>query len=195
MSNENPSPAPPKGQAPQILAYLGIAVVMFGVGMVLESQLASRTATEVKQAHDQEMQQAAAQAQQAADKAAKDKQSLMDALAQEQKNHEKDVQDKDKSLAAVSHRASGVRSALEADLSAARTSGDACVARITRISEAIGGVFDSVGEVAGLAKDLGRENEQLKTDNQSLSEKLAGWQKWNTERMQRIVVTGQKNGG
>jgi hypothetical protein len=195
MNDDKPIPAPARRPAPPILAYLGIAVVMFGVGMVVESQFASKTAAEVKQSHDQEMQQAADKAKQAADKAEKDEQSLRDALAQEQKNHENDVQAKDKSLAAVSRRASGVRSALEADLSAARSSGDACVARITRISEAIGGVFDSVGEVAGLAKDLGRENEQLKADNQSLSEKLVGWQKWNTERLQRIVVTGQKGGG
>ncbi|HEX4597754.1 MAG TPA: hypothetical protein VH278_08220, partial [Burkholderiaceae bacterium] len=60
------------------------------------------------------------------------------------------------------------------------------------ISEAINGVFDSIGEVTGLAQDIGRENQQLKEDNKSLTDKLAGWQKWNTERTQRVTVTGQK---
>ena len=140
------------------------------------------------------MKQAAEKADQAARKAEEEKQALRDELAKEQKDHEKAIQAKDRSLAAVSNRAAGVRHALETDLSAARASGDACIARITRISQALDGVFDSVGEVAGLAKDLGRENEQLKADNRDLSDKLAGWQKWNTERMQRIIVTGQRGG-
>jgi cell shape-determining protein MreC len=87
-----------------------------------------------------------------------------------------------------------VRTALESELSAARSSGEACTARVAGISEAIGGVFDSVGEVASLAQDLGRENEQLKTENKSLVDKLVGWQKWNAERTQRVVITGQKKG-
>jgi len=55
-------------------------------------------------------------------------------------------------------------------------------------------VFDSIGEVTGIAQDLGRENQQLKEDNRSLSEKLAGWQKWNAERTQRVTVVGEKKG-
>jgi chromosome segregation ATPase len=186
MSTETPA-GPKQSAAPQVLAYLGIAVVMFGVGMLVESQLAAKAAAEVKQANETEMKSAA-------DKASSEKQALSDELAKERSNHETAIQAKDKSLAAVSSRAAGVRRALEADLSAARSSGDACTSRIARISEAIDGVFDSVGEVAGVAKDLGRENEQLKADNQSLSDKLAGWQKWNTDRMNKIVVTGQKGG-
>jgi hypothetical protein len=113
-------------------------------------------------------------------------------LAKERADHESDIRTKDKNLAAVSSRAAGVRDALQADLSAARANGDACVARVTRISQAIDGVFASVGEVTGIAQDLGRENEQLKADNQQLSDKLVGWQKWNTERLQHIVVNGTK---
>jgi hypothetical protein len=187
MSTENEG-SPTKSSVPSVLAYLGVAVVMFAVGMLVESQLAAKSAAEVKQTHELELKQAA-------DKAAGEKQTLSDELAKERSNHENAIQAKDKSLAAVSSRAAGVRHALEADLSAARTSGDACTARIARISEAIDGVFDSVGEVAGVAKDLGRENEQLKADNQSLSDKLAGWQKWNADRTNKIVVTGQKGGG
>ncbi len=187
MSAENPIPTPPKGSVPPILGYLGVAVLMFGAGMFLESQLAAKTATQAKQTFEQEMKQAS-------DKAEQEKQALNDTLAKERKDHESAIQAKDKNLATVSNHAAGMRHALETELSAARTSGDACVSRITRISEALDGVFESVGEVTGIAKDLGRENEQLKADNQTLSDKLVGWQKWNTERMQRIVVTGQKGG-
>ena len=187
MSEENPIPAPAKNSVPPVLGYLGVAVLMFGAGMLLESQLAARTAAGVKQAHEQEVKQIT-------DKASEEKQALTDTLAKEQKEHESTIQAKDKNLANVSNHAAGVRHALETELSAARTSGDACVSRITRISEALDGVFQSVGEVTGLAQELGRENGQLKADNQSLSEKLAGWQKWNTERMQRIIVTGKKEG-
>jgi hypothetical protein len=192
-AEEKPTP-PPRSAAGGILGYLGVAVVMFGAGLLLESQLAERTAAQVKLGVEQDMKQAADKADQAARKAEEEKQALRDELAKEQKDHEKAIQAKDRSLAAVSNRAAGVRHALETDLSAARASGDACIARITRISQALDGVFDSVGEVAGLAKDLGRENEQLKADNKELSDKLAGWQKWNTERMQRIIVTGQRGG-
>lgn len=192
MSTENEKPPPPKSPANRIPAYLGVAVVAFGAGLLLESQLAARSAAELKLAHEQELKQAAEKADQAARKAEEEKQSLTETLAQERKDHEKAIQAKDRNLASVSNRAVGVRRSLEADLSAARASGDACTARITRISEAIDGVFDSIGEVAGIAKDLGRENEQLKADNKDLSDKLAGWQKWNADRMQRIIVTGKR---
>lgn len=193
MSTEEPAPAPSGSPGPQrILAYVVGGVVLFGAGMLLESQLAARTAADVKAAHDEEMKQAADKAAQAAHKSEEEKQTLTDTLAKERKDHEKDNQSKDRNLAAVSHRADGVRRGLEADLSAARSSGDACIARVTRISEGLNGFFDSVGEVAGIAQDLGRENEQLKADNQQLTDKLAGWQKWNAERLQHIVVTSKK---
>jgi regulator of replication initiation timing len=85
-----------------------------------------------------------------------------------------------------------VRRDLEAGLSAARSSGDACTARITGISQALGTIFDSIGEVTGIAQDLGRENKQLKEDNKSLADKLAGWQKWSEENSQRITINGKK---
>jgi chromosome segregation ATPase len=191
MSEEKPNPTSSAMPLSRILAYVGIAAVFFGAGMALESQFAAHTAAAAKQASDQEMKDALDKVNHKADE---EKQALTDTLDKERKEHEKAIQAKDKSLAAVSNRAAGVRHALEADLSAARTSGDACLSRITRISEALDGVFDSVGEVAGLAKDLGRENEQLKTDNKELADKLAGWQKWNTERNQRIIVNAQKGG-
>jgi activator of HSP90 ATPase len=155
--------------------------------MLLQSHLAAQTAASVKLAHEQELKQAA-------EKAEQDKQSLTDTLAKERKEHARDIQAKDRHLAAGTGHAAGVRHALEADLSAARTSGEACTARIAGISEALSGVFDSVGEVADIAQDLGRENQQLKEDNRSLSDKLAGWQKWNAERAQRVTVVGEKKG-
>jgi chromosome segregation ATPase len=190
MTEEEPAPSRP--QRPPVLAFVALALLGFGVGMLLESQLAARTAAEAKAEHDKEMSAAADQAQQALRKASDEKQQISETLDKERTEHEHTVQTKDRSLAAAAQHASGVRHALEAELSAARTSGDACTSRITRISEAIGGIFDSVGEVAGFAQDLERENGQLKADNQSLSEKLAGWQKWNTERMNRIVITAPK---
>jgi len=177
-----------------ILGYLGIAAVMFGAGMLIESQLAAKTAAEVKQAYEQELKDFGDKADQAAHKAQDEKQSLTDTLAKEREEHEKAIKAKDRNLASVSKHAAGVRDALQADLSAARASGDACLARITRISQAVDGVFDSVGEVTGIAQDLGRENEQLKADNQQLANKLAGWQKWNAERLQRIEITGPRGG-
>ena len=187
MSTEPSMREPPKNRALAFVAYPVVAVVMFGAGWLLESRMAAQTAGTVKLAHEQELKQAA-------DKAEEQRRMLADTLAKEREDHEKAIQAKDKSLAAVANRAAGVRHALETDLSAARSSGEACTARITGISEALGGVFDSIGEVTGLAQDLGRENQQLKADNKSLTEKLAGWQKWNTERGQRVTVVGQKNG-
>jgi hypothetical protein len=192
MSTENPTPPPSTNPGPRIVAYVVGAVVAFGAGMLLESQLAAKTAADVQAAHEQEMKLAADKAGQAAQQAQQEKQSLTDEMAKEKADYEKALQAKDRNLASVSTHASGMRRALEADLSAARSSGDACLARVTRISEAVGGLFDSVGEVAGLAKDLGRENEQLKTDNRQLADKLAGWQKWNADRLARIIVTGKK---
>ena len=148
--------------------------------------MAAKTAASVQTAHEQEMKQTA-------DKAEQEKQQLTDSLAKEREEHAKDIQAKDRHLAAFTNHASGLRHALETDLSAARSSGEACTARITGISEALGGVFDSIGEVTGIAQDLGRENQQLKEDNKSLSDKLAGWQKWNAEQNQRITIVGKKS--
>jgi hypothetical protein len=192
MSTEQFMREPQKNRVASILTYVAVAIVMFGAGMLLESRLAAKTAATVQLAHEQDLKQAA-------DKAEQQKRLMTDTLAKEQEElakereeHEKTVQAKDKSMAAAGNRATGMRHALEADLSAARSSGEACTARITGISEAINGVFDSIGEVTGLAQDIGRENQQLKEDNKSLTDKLAGWQKWNTERTQRVTVTGQK---
>jgi len=189
MSMEEPMREPPKNRAPVIFAYLGVAIVAFLAGLLLELQLAARSAAGAKLAQEQQTKQ---ELKQAADKANEEKQALMDTLAKEREEYEKDIQAKDKSLAAAAHRAAGMRHALETDLSAARASGEACTARIAGISQALDGVFDSIGEVTGIAQDLGRENQQLKETNKSLSDKLAGWQKWNTERAQRVTVVGQK---
>lgn len=178
---------PSKNRALELLAYFVVAAGLFGAGMWLESYLAGQSAAMVKLAHEQELKQAR-------DAADAQKQALTDTIAKEREDHAKTIHSKDQHLAAFSSHATGVRNALEADLSAARSSGEACTARIAGISQALGGIFDSIGEVAGIAQDLGRENQQLKTDNKSLSEKLAGWQKWNAERTQRIVITAQKNG-
>jgi C4-dicarboxylate-specific signal transduction histidine kinase len=194
MSAEEFMREPPKNRARDLVAYLAVAVVMFGAGMLLESQLAARTAASVKLAHEQELKQVADKAEQAKQETEQDKRMLADTLAKEREEHAKDIQAKDRHLAALASRAAGVRHALEADLSAARTSGEACTGRIAGISEALSGVFDSIGEVTGIAQDLGRENQQLKEDNKSLSDKLAGWQKWNTERGQRVTIVGQKRG-
>ena len=191
MSAEQFMREPQKNRVQAILTYLAVAVLMFGAGMLLESYLAAKTAATVKLAHEQELKQAADKAEAQKRTSEEQKRMLSDTLAKEREDHEKAIQTKDKSLAATSNRFTGVRRALETDLSAARSSGEACTARITGLSEALNGVFDSVGEVAGLAQDLGRENQQLKADNQSLTEKLAGWQKWNSDR-QRVTVIGEK---
>jgi len=186
MSTEEEVPRePPKNRAITVLGYVAIAVLAFGGGVLLESQRAEQTQAAQKLAHDQELKQAA-------DKADQEKKVLNDSLAKEREEHAKDIQTKDQHLATFSGHANGVRRALEADLSAARNSGEACTARIDGITKAVGGVFDSIGEVTGLAQDIGRENQQLKEDNKSLSEKLAGWQKWNTERTSQITVIGKK---
>ncbi len=177
----------PKNRPLELLVYFVIAVGLFGAGMVLEGYLAGQTAAMVKLAHEQELKQAreTADAQQ---------RTLTDTIAKERDDHAKAIRAKDQHLAAFTNHAVGVRNALETDLSAARSSGEACTARIAGISQALGGIFDSIGEVASIAQDLGRENQHLKADNKSLSEKLAGWQKWNAERAQRVVVTGHKAG-
>jgi regulator of replication initiation timing len=193
MSDEQFTREPPKNRVREVLIFFVVAVAAFGAGMLLESQLAAQTAASVKLAHEQELRQELKQAAEKAEKAEQDKQMLTGTLAKEREEHAKDIQSKDRHLAAFSSHATGVRHTLEADLSAARSSGEVCTARIAGISEALGGVFDSVGEVTGIAQDLGRENQQLKEDNKSLSEKLAGWQKWNTERTQRVTVVGQKS--
>jgi chromosome segregation ATPase len=176
-----------KKRAPEILAYLVVAGVSFGGGMQVESHRAAQTAASVKLAHEQELKQAE-------EKAEEQRRMLTGTLAKEREDHASAIQAKDKNLASLASRATGVRHSLETDLSAARSSGDACTARIAGISEALGGVFDSIGEVAGIAQDLGRQNQQLKESNKSLVQKLAGWQKWNAERTQRITVIGQKSG-
>jgi len=191
MSDEQIVSEPPKNRAREVLTYFAIAVAAFGAGMLLESQLAAQTAASVKLAHEQQLKQAL---KQVTDKADEQNRNLTDILAKEREDHAKAIQAKDRNLASVTGHAIGMRHTLEADLSAARTSGEACTARIAGISEAVNGVFDSVGEVAGIAQDLGRENEQLKEDNKSLSAKLVGWQKWNSERMQRVTIVGDKKG-
>jgi chromosome segregation ATPase len=187
MSTEPFTSEPPKDRGRGVLNYFAVAVVACVAGVLVESQLAAQSAATTKLAHDQEIKQAAA-------KAAEEKQALTESLVKEREEHAKDIQSKDHSLAAVSRNATGLRRDLEASLSAARGSGAACTARITGISEALGGVFDSIGEVTGIAQDLGRENQQLKEDNKSLSDKLVGWQKWNQENGQRITITGKKAG-
>jgi cell shape-determining protein MreC len=177
--------------ARSVLNFFAVAVFAFGAGILLESQLASKSAAAAQLAHDQELQQAL---QQAAAQADQEKKTLTDSLNKEREEHAKDVQDKDRHLASVTRNASGMRRDLEAGLSAARSSGSACTARITGITEALGGIFDSIGEVTGIAQDLGRENRQLKEDNKSLSDKLAGWQKWNLENMQKITINGKRAG-
>jgi hypothetical protein len=177
----------PKNQALEMLAYLVAAGVFFGGGMLLESHLAAQSAASVKLAYEQELKQAR-------DKADEQKRTLNDTLSTEREDHAKVLRQKDAHLVAFTKHTDGVRNALEADLSAARSSGEACTARIAGISDALGGVFDSIGQVAVIAQDLGRENQQLKQDNKSLSAKLVGWQKWNAERTQRVVVTAQKSG-
>jgi hypothetical protein len=194
MSAEQFMHQPPKNRALAIVAFLAVAIVMFGAGMFLESRLAAKTAVAVKVANEQELKQAADKAAEQKRLSEEQKQILTDTLAKEREDNEKAIQAKDKNLAAASNRFTGVRHALEADLSSARASGEACTARITGISEALNGVFDSVGEVTGLAQDLGRENQQLKEDNKSLTDKLAGWQKWNADRHQRVTVVGEKKG-
>lgn len=185
MSDEQVMREPPKNRANEILIYFAVAVLAFGGGILLESEMAAKKAEAVAAAHDQDSKQAAAKAEQ-------DKQVLADSLAKEREEHAKDNQARDRHLATVASNAAGMRHSLEAGLSAARSSGDACTSRINGISEALGGIFDSIGEVTGIAQDLGRENQQLKTDNKSLTEKLEGWQKWNTENSQRITIVGKK---
>jgi len=191
MSAEEITREPPKNRSREVFVYIAVAVVAFGVGMLLESQLASQQAAQaaaaVKQVHEQEMAQAAQKADQ-------DKQMMNDTLAKEREEHAKNIQTKDRHLAVFASHTAGVRTALEADLSAARNSGEVCTARIAGISQALGGVFDSIGEVTGIAQDLGRENQQLKEDNKSLGDKLAGWQRWNAENLQRITIIGKKGG-
>ena len=194
MMSAEPFARGPKNRVPVILGYVAVAVVMFGAGMLVQARLAAKTAATAQAAHEQELKQAAQELNQANEKAEEQKRMFNDTLTKEREDHAKDVQAKDKSLAVAGNRAAGMRHALEADLSAARASGEACTSRIDGISEALNGVFDSVGEVAGLAQDLGRENRQLKEDNKLLSEKLAGWQKWSAERSQRVTVVGEKKG-
>jgi hypothetical protein len=188
MSDEQVTRDPPKNRANEILIYFAVAVVAFGGGVLLESQMAAKKAEEVALAHDQEAKQVAAKEE----KDRQDKQALTDSLAKEREEHAKDIQARDRHLATVASNAAGMRHTLEAGLSAARSSGDACTARITGISEALGGIFDSIGEVTGIAQDLGRENQQLKADNKSLTDKLVGWQKWNAEQSQKITIIGKK---
>jgi len=190
MSAEQFMREPPKNRAREIVIYLAIAVAAFGAGMLLESRLAAQTAAQTAAAAKLANEQAL---KQAADKADEQNRNLTDILAKEREDHAKAIQAKDRNLASVTGHAAGVRHSLEADLSAARTSGEACTARIAGISEAVSGVFDSVGEVTGIAQDLGRENQQLKEDNKSLSAKLVGWQKWNAERTQRVTVVAPKS--
>jgi hypothetical protein len=193
MSTEESMHEPPKNRAFEILTYLAVAVVMFGAGMLLESYLAGQTAASVKLAHERALKQAEEKAEQQRHALTETMTNEMaKELGKEREDHANAIKAKDKNLASLANRTAGVRHALETDLSAARASGEACTARIAGISEALTGVFDSVGEVAGIAQDLGRENEQLKEDNKSLSTKLAGWQKWNAERTQRVTVVGQK---
>jgi cell shape-determining protein MreC len=197
MADERIMHEPPKIQALQVVTHIVAAAIAFGAGMLLESYLAGQTAASVKVAHEQEVKQARERAdeqKQAREKINEQTQALTETLAKERENNAKTIRAKDANLAAFTRNASGVRNALESELSAARSSGEACTSRVAGISEAIGGVFDSVGEVASLAQDLGRENEQLKTENKSLVDKLVGWQKWNAERTQRVVITGQKKG-
>jgi hypothetical protein len=192
MSTEQISSEPPKDRARSVLNYFAIAVIAFGAGVLLESQLAAQTAASIRLAQEQELKQTSAKAEQTAAKADQDKQTLTDTLAKEREEHAKDIQAKSRHLASISSNAAGVRRDLEAGLSAARSSGDACTARITGISQVLGGIFDSIGEVTGIAQDLGRENNQLKEDNKSLSNKLTGWQKWNEENSQRITINGKR---
>lgn len=185
MSTEQFTSEPPKERGHNLLYYFAVAVVACLAGVLVESQLAAQSAASAKLAYEQELKQAAA-------KADEEKKVLTDSLAKEREEHAKDIQSKDRNLASISRNAAGVRRDLEASLSAARGSGDACTARIAGISQALGGIFDSIGEVTGIAQDLGRENQQLKEDNKSLSDKLAGWQKWNLENSQRITINGKK---
>ncbi len=194
MSAEQVEREPPKNRTREVLIYIVVAVAAFGVGMLLESKLAERTAASVEQAHELEVKKFEDALKSANQRAQQDKQTLTDTLVKEREEHAKDNQAKDRHLAAFSSNTAGVRRALEASLSAARSSGDACTARITGISEALGGIFDSIGEVTGIAQNLGRENQQLKEDNKSLTDKLVGWQKWNAEQSQRITVIGKKGG-
>ena len=175
-----------KNRALEFGVYFVLVAVAFGGGMALESHLDAQTAASVKLAHEQDLKLAR-------ENADDQKRAFTDTILKEREDHAKVIQAKDANLAVVAKHAAGVRTALESDLSAARSSGQACSARIAGISDALGGVFDSIGEVAVIAQDLGRENQQLKASNKSLSEKLVGWQKWNAERTQRIVVTAQKS--
>jgi predicted nucleic acid-binding Zn-ribbon protein len=192
MSDEPLTQEPRKDRARDVLNFFAVGIIAFGGGILVESQLAAKTAASVNLAHDQEVQQLQQTLQQAAARTEQEKQALKDSLAKEREEHAKDIQSKDRHLASVSSNAAGMRRDLEAGLSAARSSGAACTARITGISEALGGIFDSIGEVTGIAQDLGRENQQLKADNKSLTDKLVGWQKWNTENMQRITINGKR---
>jgi hypothetical protein len=176
-----------KNRALELLVYFVVVAVAFGGGMALESHLDAQTAALVKLTYEQDLKQAH-------EKADDQKRAFTDTILKERDDHAKVIQAKDANLAAVAKHATGMRTALESDLSAARSSGEACSARIAGISEALGGVFDSIGEVAVIAQNLGRENQQLAASNKSLTAKLVGWQKWNSERTQRIVVTAQKNG-
>jgi hypothetical protein len=46
MSTEQFMREPPKNRAPELLAYLAVAVVMFGAGMLLESHLDAQSAAQ-----------------------------------------------------------------------------------------------------------------------------------------------------
>jgi hypothetical protein len=192
MSAEEIKQEPPKNRSRELLAYLVIALAAFGAGMLLESKRAEQAAASVEQAHQLEVKTLEDTLKNTNQKSEQDKQTLNDSLAKEREQHAKDIQAKDRHLADLRSSTAGMRRDLEASLSAARSSGDACTARIAGISQALGGIFDSIGEVAGLAQDLGRENQQLKEDNKSLTDKLVGWQKWNAEQSQRITIIGKK---
>ncbi len=80
MSAEEFMREPPKNRARQLVAYLAIAAVMFGAGMLLESHLAGQTAASAKLGHEQELKQVA-------EKAEQDKRMLTDTLTKEREEH------------------------------------------------------------------------------------------------------------
>jgi hypothetical protein len=126
---------------------------------------------------------------------ATEKQRYLEGIIQDQKDrHARAEQQQSAHLSSFARNAAGVRHDLEAQLSSARTDGQACSSRIAGIADTLGGVFDAVGEVADIAQELDQQNGRLKAENRKLAEQVSGLvANYKENHPERVVVSARKS--
>jgi FtsZ-binding cell division protein ZapB len=164
--------------APAVVLAIGF-VVGAGYQEHADDRVASAIANQVSADRDHER------------LAAKDREDRLNTIIEHERTDRANaMRQRDEHLSALTRTTVRVRHELQGQLDAARGDREACVARITGISDAVAVLIDGIGELETSAGEVERENKDLRAANHKLANQVTGWQqRYRDLHVEQIVVT------